>query len=82
MFTSIHKHFLPLFVVATGLFTVPCWAQTASPSTVCVVATSASGNLPQCFREPTPMILDDSRPGASRRTYEFRGDGRVVPYPR
>jgi hypothetical protein len=52
------------------------YAQAPAPATVCVVALA---ERLECFREPLPSILDDTtmpRP----RSYQFRGDGPVVPH--
>jgi hypothetical protein len=51
----------------------------ASPqSVVCVVRLD---DQIECFREPLPSIIDDSPSNLQKRSYPFRGDGKVVPYP-
>lgn len=63
-------------LTALALSPALCSAQTRPPVNICVVA---AGRAPDCLRDPIPSILDDST--ASRpRTYEYRGDGSIVPY--
>jgi hypothetical protein len=51
----------------------------AAPQTVvCVVRLN---DQIECFREPLPSIVDDSTSSLQKRNYQFRGDGKVVPYP-
>jgi hypothetical protein len=51
----------------------------AGPQTmVCVVRLDEQI---ECFREPLPSVLDDSTSRLQERRYQFRGDGKVVPYP-
>ncbi|MDB5652340.1 MAG: hypothetical protein JWL62_3860 [Hyphomicrobiales bacterium] len=65
---------LTALVCSTNL----CAAQSRPPVHICVVA---AGGAPECLKDPVPSILDDST-AARPRTYEFNGDGRVVPYRR
>jgi hypothetical protein len=54
------------------------YALAAPQSTVCVVRLDEQI---ECFREPLPSVLDDSTSRLQERRYQFRGDGKVVPYP-
>lgn len=74
----------PIRLVFPALIALAVWPSVSFPQgsgqsdTTCVVA--AIGQAPECFREPLPSILDDSTHSSGPRTYEFRGDGKVVPY--
>jgi hypothetical protein len=64
----------------TALLALPVAAMyaLASPqSPVCVVRLD---EYIECFREPLPSILDDGDARLQQRTYQFHGDGKVVPY--
>jgi hypothetical protein len=75
----MHAPITHQIIATVALLALPLglsYTQAPVPATVCVVAFAEPL---ECFREPLPSILDDStmpRP----RSYEFRGDGPVVPH--
>jgi hypothetical protein len=75
----MHAPIAHQIIATVALLALPLglsYAQAPVPATVCVVALAEPL---ECFREPLPSILDDSTT-RQRRSYEFRGDGPVVPH--
>jgi hypothetical protein len=75
----MHARITHQIITTVALVALPLglvYAQAQSPATVCVVAIA---DPVECFREPLPSILEvPTMPGP--RSYEFRGDGPVVPH--
>jgi hypothetical protein len=73
------------YIAAASMILTPALAlaqsspkQKKPPRQACVIA---AGIAAECIGEPIPSILEDTGPGASRRSYRYQGDGPIVPFP-